>query len=136
MFGRWVAAAAGVRGVKLRKDDAVVGMVVVLKDQKGNQVLVFSENGFGKRSDLKGYKIQRRGGSGIKTAKITPKTGKLVSAHIVNVDNLDTDMIASSSKGQIIRTPLRSISALGRATQGVRVMRLNQDDKIAATTVL
>jgi len=128
--------AAGVRGVKLRKDDSVVGMDVVLKDQKGNQVLVFSENGFGKRSDLKGYKIQRRGGSGIKTAKITPKTGKLVSAHIVNTDNLDTDMIASSSKGQIIRTPLRSISALGRATQGVRVMRLNQDDKIAATTVL
>jgi len=128
--------AAGVRGVKLRRDDAVVGMDVVLKDQKGNQLLVFSENGFGKRSDLKGYKIQRRGGSGIKTAKITPKTGKLVSAHIVNVDNLDTDMIASSAKGQIIRTPLRSISALGRATQGVRVMRLNQDDKIAATTVL
>jgi DNA gyrase subunit A len=128
--------AAGVRGVKLRKDDMAVGMDVVLKDQKGNQVLVFSENGFGKRSDLKGYKIQRRGGSGIKTAKITPKTGKLVSAHIVNVDNLDTDMIASSAKGQIIRTPLKTISALGRATQGVRVMRLNQDDKIAATTVL
>ncbi|MDP1846009.1 MAG: DNA gyrase subunit A [Candidatus Moranbacteria bacterium] len=128
--------AAGVRGVKLRRDDAVVGMDVVLKDQKGNQLLVFSENGFGKRSDLKGYKIQRRGGSGIKTAKITPKTGKLVSAHIVNTDNLDTDLIASSAKGQIIRTPVKSISALGRATQGVRVMRLNQDDKIAATTVL
>jgi DNA gyrase subunit A len=129
-------AAAGVRGVKLRRDDAVVGMDVVLKDQKGNQLLVFSENGFGKRSDLKAYKIQRRGGSGIKTAKITPKTGKLVSAHIVNTDNLDTDLIASSAKGQIIRTPAKSISALGRATQGVRVMRLNQDDKIAATTVL
>ena len=57
-------------------------MNVVLRGQKGNQLLVFTENGFGKRTDLKSYKIQRRGGSGIKTAKITPKTGKLVSAHM------------------------------------------------------
>jgi DNA gyrase subunit A len=128
--------AAGVRGVKLRSDDTVVGMDVVLKNQKGNQLLVFSENGFGKRSDLKSYKIQKRGGSGIKTAKITPKTGKLVSAHIVNTDNLDVDLICSSAKGQIIRVPLKSVSSLGRATQGVRVMRMNTDDKIAATTVL
>jgi len=128
--------AAGVRGVKLRHDDNVVGMDVVLKGQKGNQLLVFSENGFGKRSDLKAYKIQKRGGSGIKTAKITSKTGKLVSAHVVNTDNLDADLICSSAKGQIIRVPLKSVSSLGRATQGVRVMRMNTDDKIAATTVL
>ena len=128
--------AAGVRGINLKKNDAVVGMDVVLKDQKGNQVLILTENGFGKRTDLKAYKIQRRGGSGIKTAKITPKTGKLVCAHIVNLDNLETDLIASSAQGQIIRVPLKSISALGRATQGVRVMRLNGDDKIAATAVL
>jgi DNA gyrase subunit A len=129
-------AAAGVRGVRLRDGDEVVGMDVVFKAQKGNQLLVFSENGFGKRSDLKGYKIQKRGGSGIKTAKITSKTGKLVSAHIINTDNLETDLIATSAKGQIIRTPLKSVSVLGRATQGVRVMRLNTDDKIAATAVL
>jgi len=128
--------AAGVRGMKLKKDDQVVGMDVVLKNQKGNQLLVLTENGFGKRSDLKSYKIQKRGGSGIKTAKVTPKTGKLVSAHIVNLDNLEVDLIASSAKGQIIRVPLKSISSLGRATQGVRVMRLNGDDKIAATAVL
>jgi DNA gyrase subunit A len=128
--------AAGVRGINLKKDDAVVGMDVVLKGQKGNQVLILTENGFGKRTDLKAYKIQRRGGSGIKTAKITPKTGKLVCAHIVNLDNLETDLIASSAQGQIIRVPLKSISSLGRATQGVRVMRLNGDDKIAATAVL
>ena len=128
--------AAGVRGINLKKDDQVVGMDVVLKDQKGNQVLILTENGFGKRTDLKAYKIQRRGGSGIKTAKITPKTGKLVCAHIVNLDNLEVDLIASSAKGQIIRVPLKSISSLGRATQGVRVMRLNGDDKIAATAVL
>ena len=129
-------AAAGVRGIRLRKNDEVVGMNVVLKAQKGNQLLVFTENGFGKRTDLKAYKIQRRGGSGIKTANITSKTGRLISAHVINTDNLDTDLISSSAKGQIIRVPLKSISVLGRATQGVRVMRLNADDKIAATTVL
>jgi DNA gyrase subunit A len=129
-------AAAGVRGIKLRKADEVVGMDVVLKAQKGNQLLVFTENGFGKRADLKAYKIQRRGGSGIKTANITAKTGRLVSAHVINTDNLETDLICSSGKGQIIRVPLGSVSVLGRATQGVRVMRLNADDKIAATTVL
>jgi DNA gyrase subunit A len=128
--------AAGVRGIKLKKDDAVVGMDVVLKNQKGNQLLVITENGFGKRTDLKSYKIQKRGGSGIKTAKITSKTGKLISAHIVNTDSLDVDLIASSAKGQIIRVPLNGISVLGRATQGVRVMRLNGGDKIAATAVL
>jgi len=128
--------AAGVRGIKLRRDDEAVGMNVVLKNQKGNQLLILTENGFGKRTDLKSYKIQRRGGSGIKTAKITPKTGKLISAHVINTDNLETDFIASSAKGQIIRVPLKSISVLGRATQGVRVMRLNADDKIAATAVL
>ena len=129
-------SAAGVRGIRLKKNDAVVGMDMVLKQQKGNQLLVFTENGFGKRSDLKGYKIQKRGGSGIKTAKITPRTGRLVSAHVINTDDLENDLISSSAKGQIIRVPLKSISVLGRATQGVRVMRLNGDDKIAATTVL
>ncbi|MCX6762773.1 MAG: DNA gyrase subunit A [Candidatus Moranbacteria bacterium] len=128
--------AAGVRGINLKKNDQVVGMDVVLKNQKGNQLLILTENGFGKRTDMKAYKIQRRGGSGIKTAKITPKTGKLVCAHMINLDNIETDLIASSAKGQIIRVPMGSISILGRATQGVRVMRLNGDDKIAATAVL
>ncbi|MFH0930222.1 MAG: DNA gyrase subunit A [Candidatus Moraniibacteriota bacterium] len=128
--------AAGVRGINLKKNDQVVGMDVVLKNQRGNQLLILTENGFGKRTDMKAYKIQRRGGSGIKTAKITPKTGKLVCAHMINLDNIETDLIASSAKGQIIRVPMGSISILGRATQGVRVMRLNGDDKIAATAVL
>jgi DNA gyrase subunit A len=128
--------AAGVRGIKLKKNDEVVGMDVMMKNQKGNQLLILTENGFGKRTDVKFYKIQKRGGSGIKTAKITPKTGKLVSAHMVNLDNLEADLITSSAKGQIIRVPLKTISVLGRATQGVRVMRLNGDDKIAATAVL
>ncbi len=129
-------AAAGVRGIKLRKDDKVVGMNAVLKGQKGNQLLIISENGFGKRTDLKFYKIQRRGGSGIKTSKVTAKTGKLVGASIVNIDDMEGDLIVTSGKGQIIRIPLKSISVLGRATQGVRIMRAQTGDKVSAVAVL
>ncbi len=129
-------SAAGVRGINLKKGDEAVGMDAISRNQKGNQLLVLTENGFGKRTDLKAYKIQKRGGSGVKTVKITTRTGRLVSAHIVNADNLEADLITTSTKGQIIRVPLKSVSVLGRATQGVRVMRLNKSDKIAATAVL
>ena len=129
-------AAAGVRGIKLKGDDKVVGMDVVLKNQKGNQLLVISENGYGKRSDLKSYKVQNRGGSGIKTASITSKTGKLIGAQVVNLDAIEEDVIVTSEKGQIIRIPLKEISVLGRATQGVRVMRPAPGDKVSAITVL
>lgn len=128
--------AAGVRGIRLRKDDLVVGMGTIFKNQKGNQLLIISENGFGKRTDLKQYKLQNRGGSGIKTSSVTAKTGKLVGANVVNVDDLETDLIVTSAKGQIIRVPLKSISVLGRATQGVRIMRPDAGDKVSATAVL
>lgn len=129
--------AAGVRGIKLRSEDYVISMDAVLKGQKGNQLMVFSQNGFGKRSDVKSYKIQKRGGSGIKTAKITTKTGKLAGANIVNIDDInDFDLIITSSQGQIIRIPLVSIPVLGRATQGVRIMRLKSDDKVVASAVI
>lgn len=129
-------SAAGVRGIKLKKEDKVVGMNVVLKNQKGNQLLIITENGFGKRSDLKFYKVQNRGGSGIKTANVTPKTGKIVGADVINVDDIENDLILSSEKGQIIRIPLKSVSSLGRATQGVRVMRPQAGDKVSAITIL
>jgi DNA gyrase subunit A len=128
--------ASGVRGIKLRKDDFVIGMDAIIRGQKGNQILIISENGFGKRTDLNQYKIQKRGGSGIKTSKVTSKTGRLVGANIVNVDNIEGDMIITSAKGQIIRIPLKSISVLGRATQGVRIMRPQAGDKVSATAVL
>lgn len=128
--------AAGVRGIKLKNSDIVIGVDAVLKDQKGNQLLILTENGFGKRTDLKSYKIQKRGGSGIKTAKVTPKIGKLVGANIVNVDDIEGDLIISSEQGQIIRIPLKSISVLGRATQGVRIMRPQSGDKVSAATVI
>jgi len=129
-------AATGVRGIKLRKDDKVVGMDVIFKNQKGNQLLIISENGFGKRSDLKSYKVQKRGGSGIRTAKVTPKTGKIVGANVINVDDAEADLLMSSEKGQIIRIPVKDVTVLGRATQGVRVMRPDSGDKVSAITVL
>lgn len=128
--------AAGVRGVRLKKEDSVIGMNAVIKGQKGNQLLIITENGFGKRTDLKAYKIQKRGGSGIKTANVTAKTGKLVGANIVNIDEMEGDMIITSAKGQIIRIPLKSIPVLGRATQGVRIMRPDAGDKVSAAAVL
>jgi DNA gyrase subunit A len=128
--------AAGVRGIKLKGSDLVVGMDAVLKGQKGNQLLIITENGYGKRTDLKFYKIQKRGGSGIRTASVTSKTGKLIGADIVNVDDIEGDLLVTSQQGQIIRIPLKSISVLGRATQGVRVMKPQPGDRVAASAVL
>ncbi len=128
--------ASGVRGIKLKKDDKVVGMDSVLKNQKGNQLLIISENGFGKRTELKFYKIQKRGGSGIKTSSVTVKTGKLVAAKVVNVDDIEIDMLITSAQGQIIRIPMKSVSVLGRATQGVRIMKPGSGDKISAMAIL
>ncbi len=129
-------SAAGVRSIKLKKDDQVISMDVVLKKQEGNQLLVISENGYGKRTNLKAYKIQKRGGSGIKTASLTARTGKLIGASIINIDKLEEDLILTSEKGQIIRIPLKSVSVLGRATQGVRVMKPQKGDKVSASTAL
>jgi len=128
--------AAGVRGIKLKKDDKVIGMDVVFRNQKGNQLLAISEKGYGKRTNLKAYKVQKRGGSGIKTASLTTKTGKLIGSSIVNIDELEMDMILTSQQGQIIRIPLKSISVLGRATQGVRIMKPQRGDKVSGFTVL
>ena len=129
-------SATGVRGIRLKKSDKVVGMDIILKNQKGNQLLIISENGFGKRTDIKSYKIQKRGGSGIKTAKVTSKTGSLIGALVINLDNLEEDLILISAKAQVIRIPLKTISSLGRATQGVRVMKPASGDHVAAITVL
>jgi len=93
------------------------------------------ENGYGKRTQLTQYKDQHRGGHGIMTAKITSKTGNLVSAHITSEEQ--KEIIAVSLKGQVIRTSIGSISVLGRATQGVRIMRFKvENDKVASTALL
>jgi DNA gyrase subunit A len=129
-------SASGVRGIKLKKDDLVVGMDVMFAKQKGTELFILTEHGYGKKTKMTQYKTQRRGGSGIKTAKVTQKTGTIVAGYIVNADDTDSDVIITTAKGQIIRTPLSAISSLSRATQGVRIMRPKADDKLSAATVL
>jgi len=132
-------AAAGVRGIRLKGDDLVVRMDINEKAVKDENLdlLVVMENGFGKRTGIKEYRIQGRGGTGIKTAKINSKTGNIVGARLINNKDLDRDMIIISEKGQVIRLPLKSVSQLGRATQGVHLMRFKEaKDKVASITLI
>lgn len=131
--------AAGVYGIRLHKDDAVVGMGVAKtdKEKKRNyQILIIMAKGYGKRTDLSLYKVQGRGGSGIKTAKVTDKTGDITNAFLVNADAMeDRDLIIISDNGQVIRTPFKTVSTLGRDTQGVRIMRFKDDeDRVSGVT--
>ena len=126
--------AGGVRAMKLGKGDSVVGFDIVKKETRDTaMVLVMSANGLGKKTAMKEYKVQKRGGSGIKTAKITPKTGDLIMAKVITDE---IELIAMSQKGQVIRTALESVSALGRQTQGVSIMKLRAGDKVASITCL
>ena len=104
-------------------------------DVKSLEVLIVTENGLGKKTDAGFYKVQNRGGSGIKTLKVTPKTGKIVAMYILN-NKEEHDLVIISKSGQTIRTPLNAVSTLGRATQGVRVMRLQDGDKVASATII
>jgi len=122
--------AGGVRGIKLGKSDEVISVDVIKNGKKDGSFLTMSANGFGKKTSLKEYKVQKRGGSGIKTAKVTPKTGKLIVAKVLSDD--EVELIAMSKKGQVIRTALKDISSLGRQTQGVTIMRLRAGDGIAS----
>jgi len=131
--------AAGVHGIRLKKDDIVVGMGIIKTDPekiKKYQIISVMEQGFGKRTALNLYKVQGRGGSGIKTAKITTKTGKLTNAFIVNKENMkEKDLVIISSNGQVIRTSFKSVNQSGRDTQGVRLMRFkDKNDKVVCVT--
>jgi DNA gyrase subunit A len=129
--------ASGVTGMRLKKDDKIISMDVIKKsvNEKDLTVLIVTENGLGKQTELSYYKIQKRSGSGIKTLKVTPKTGKIVTMYILN-NAEEHDLVIISRTGQTIRTPLSAVSTLGRATQGVRVMRLEEGDKVASATIL
>ena len=129
--------AAGVIGIRLDKGALVVGADVIpaSADVKALKLLAVMANGYGKRTDISAYKIQNRGGKGIFTAKITPKTGDLISAYVVN-DAEDEEIIAVSRKGVVIRTALATISVLGRATQGVRIMKMEDKDTVASVVVV
>ena len=127
-------AAAGVIGIRFKADARVVGASVVHGSGKGLKLFVAMANGYGKRTDLKAYKVQKRGGKGIATAKITSKTGEIVFAHVTSEE--DSELIAISKKGQVIKTELSSISTLGRATQGVRIMRLAPGDSVVSAVIV
>lgn len=128
--------SSGVRGFRLKSKDQVIGMAVFdPKDDKLAKLLIVMGNGFGKQTELKNYKTQNRGGSGIKTAKITTKTGSIVGAKLIYPD--DKEMIVISNHGQVIRLNLSQVSVLGRDTQGVRIMRFKvENDTVANITTI
>lgn len=127
--------ASGVIGIRLRKGDRVNSLNVVPEGAvKGARLLVVMERGYGKQTKIGEYKTQSRGGSGIKTAKITTKTGAVVSAHCVTDE--DEELFVLSAKGQIIRTTLSSVRTASRATQGVKIMNIPASDKIIGTICL
>ena len=118
----------GVKAITIDEDDEVVGMVCVEKGTK-EDILVVSENGYGKRTDLEDYRITNRGGKGVKTLQITEKTGKLVAIKSVSDDN---DLMIINRSGVTIRIPVSDIRVAGRATQGVKVINLRNNDAIAS----
>ncbi len=130
--------ASGVHGVRLHSADEVVGMDIVDPKNTSLEFMTIGENGLGKISPLSFYKVQGRGGSGIKTAKVTEKTGAIVHASVVDkVESNEKDIILISAKGQTIRMPFSSIPSSGRSTQGVRLMRFKEgDDKVVSVTML
>ena len=127
-------AAGGVRALKIGKGDSLIGADVVSAAAENPELLVMSENGYGKKTPMKEYKIQGRGGSGIKTFKVTAKTGALMAAKVIT--SLDEEVVSISKKSQVIRVETKSIPALGRQTQGVRIMKLREGDSIASLVCL
>ena len=121
--------ASGVRGIKLasEKNDFVIGMITV--ENKEKDIMVVSEKGYGKRSDIDGYRITNRGGKGVKTINITEKTGTLIALKDVT-DNHDLMIITQF--GNILRSPVSALRVMGRATQGVRLINLKENDIIAS----
>lgn len=123
---------SGVRGINIEPYDEVVSLVCV-EPEDGKDILVLSENGYGKRTDLADYRITNRGGKGVKTIQITEKTGKLISMQAVTDDD---DLMIINRSGITIRTAVRDIRVAGRATQGVKIINLRGDDTIASVAVV
>ncbi len=126
--------AGGVRAIKISKGDTIIGADVIKKGHANPEILVISEHGYGKKTPLKEYKTQKRGGSGIKTSKVTSKTGNLIASKIVT-EEID-ELVAISKKSQVIRVDLKEIPSLGRQTQGVRIMKLREGDSLASLICL
>jgi hypothetical protein len=129
-------STTGIRGIKLRAGDEVIGMDIVRTsdDKMQCDLLIITERGTGKKTALSQYNIQRRGGIGLRTAMLSQKTGNIIQMQIVDTEN--GDLILISCKGQVIRLALKNAKRIGRATCGVRLMKLKENDKIAAITIV
>lgn len=121
--------AQGVLGIRLDEDDNVIGMESIVSNNKGVTLLAITENGFGKRTELDEYRVQNRGGRGVITYKITPKTGNIVGIRMAKEDD---DVMLITNSGTIIRINVKDVSILGRATQGVTLMRTNENEKVVS----
>jgi DNA gyrase subunit A len=125
--------AGGVTAMKLGKGDEIVSADVFTKDVKDREILIVTEDGYGKSTPAKEYKVQNRGGSGIKTVKVTDKTGKVVCGIVITAEERkEGELVIMSKKGQVIKLPLKDVPTLGRDTQGVRVMKMRAGDSIAS----
>jgi DNA gyrase subunit A len=127
-------AAAGVRGIKLRPGDIVIEAAGIT-NAKTSKLLVVMENGLGKMTPVEEYRFQGRGGTGVKAAQLTAKTGDIVGGCVLT-EGENGDLLCISKQGQTIRMQLSDIPSRGRATQGVIVMRLNAKDKVATMSVI
>ena len=121
-------SARGVRGMRLRPNDKVVGMDIASDDSRS--LLVISENGYGKSTKVANFPAHKRGGVGIKAAIVTAKTGPIIAVHTLELDTAEVLLI--SNEGQAIRVGIKDIPTLGRTTQGVRIMRMRDGDKVAS----
>jgi len=121
-------SARGVRGIRLRPNDKVVGMDIV--DDDSRKLLVISENGYGKATKVSNFPSHKRGGMGIKAAVVTAKTGPIIAVHTLESDS--SEVLLISNDGQAIRVGLKDIPTIGRTTQGVRIMRMSEGDKVAS----
>lgn len=129
-------AAGGVRGMSVKKGDKVVSAEVIPSEARDATLLVIMGKGYGKQTKLSEYKVQGRGGSGIKTAEVTTKTGEIIGARVLIRASEDEEIVVVSKKGQVIRTLVKEIATLGRATQGVRIMKMREGDAIASMVAL
>ena len=127
--------AYGVRGIVLAKNDYVVGIAVTPKEHEEGayRILAITDNGFGKRTDVEAYRLQTRGGKGVKNMAVTPRIGKVSSIQLVDDAS---ELMVISQFGKIIRIDTKTIRAAGRATQGVRLLNLEPDDKVAAAVII
>jgi len=126
-------SARGVTGIKLKADDEVVSMDIIKDDQA--KMMVVMENGLGKLTELNKYRTQKRGGTGVKTANVTSKTGQVIGAVVINSDCID-DLLLISKNGQVLRLNVKNIPTMGRSTQGVYIMRMNDDDKVSSISMI